>query len=148
MLRRVLSSAASLGVKSIFLINSYRVDKSYWQSPFLSDENIRHQLILGLEQARDTKLPEVCLRPRFKPFVEDELPQIVKDAAALVAHPGAAEQCPRDVAGPVVLAIGPEGGLVQYEIDNLVSCGFRPVTLGPRILRVETAVPCLISRLF
>jgi len=147
-LRRVLFSAAALGVKRIVLVNAYRVEKSFWQSPVLHLENIRKQLILGLEQARDTILPEVLLRSRFKPFIEDELPELARETLRIVAHPQAAEQCPRGADCPVILAIGPEGGFIPYEIAKFASAGFSAVTLGERVLPVETAVPFLISRLF
>jgi uracil-DNA glycosylase family 4 len=147
-LRRVLFSASAMGVKRIFLVNSYRVEKSFWQSPVLGGESIRKQLILGLEQARDTILPCVFLRNRFKPFVEDELPDLSKETLQIVAHPAAPEQCPRSAGRPVTLAIGPEGGFITYEIERLISIGFSAVNLGERILPVETAVPFLISRLF
>lgn len=147
-LRRILLSVTAMGVKQIVLLNSFRVEKSFWQSPVLSPENIRRQLILGLEQACDTVLPEVLLRPFFKPFAEDELPSFIKNTLPLVAHPGAQEPCPRDVRQSVTLAIGPEGGFIPYEVDKLTSCGFHAVHLGERILNIETAVPSLISRLF
>src|SRR5690606_6084901 len=35
MLKRILQNCATLGVKDIILINSYRVEKSYWQTPIL-----------------------------------------------------------------------------------------------------------------
>ena len=146
-LRRVLRSLTVLGVKRIVLMNAARVEKSYWQSPFLEREEIRRQLILGLEQAFDTILPEVLLRPRFKPFAEDELPGMLRDSVALVAHPGSSAPCPREVRRPVTLAIGPEGGFVPYELDILSACGFTAVSLGERVLNVETAIPALISRL-
>lgn len=148
MLKRVLQSVTSLGVKRLIIINSYRVEKSYWQTPILTPDGIQEQLVLGLEQARDTQLPEVQLVKRFKPFVEDELPRLVHGQRALVAHPGDYPACPRQMESPLWLAIGPEGGFIPYEIDKLVACGFEPVQLGERILRVETAVPALIGRLF
>jgi 16S rRNA (uracil1498-N3)-methyltransferase len=147
-LRRVLYSLSVLGVKRIVLVNAARVEKSYWQSPFLAPDAIRRQLILGLEQACDTVLPVVDLKPKFKPFVEDELPEVMRGTLALAAHPGAADPCPRGVPGPVTLAIGPEGGFVPYEIEKLVSFGFAAVFLGKRVLNVETAIPALISRIF
>ncbi len=147
MLKRVLQSVTSLGVKRIYLINSYRVEKSFWGSPLLQPEKLREQLLLGLEQARDTTLPEVHLRPRFKPFVEDELPELVAGRRALVAHPVAAAPFPVRLNGLTSLAIGPEGGFIPYEIEKLQESGFAPVSLGKRILRVETAVPVLLSRL-
>jgi RsmE family RNA methyltransferase len=146
-LRRVLQTVTAMGVKKIFLTNAYRVEKSYWGSPFLEEESIRKQLILGLEQARDTIMPEVLLRPLFRPFVEDELPGIISGTKPLLAHPEADTECPRDRSVALTLAVGPDGGFVQYEIDKLAETGFTPVTMGKRILRVETAAPALLSRL-
>lgn len=148
MLKRILQCVTALGVKQIYLVNSYRVEKSFWGSPLLQPEKLRDHLILGLEQARDTILPEVHLKPRFKPFVEDELPALVKDKRALVAHPVAAQPCPALIGEATVLAIGPEGGFIPYEVEKLQEAGFEAISLGERILRVETAVPVLLSRFF
>ncbi len=148
MLRRILQTIATLGVKQVYLINSYRVEKSYWQTPFLQPQAIEQQLILGLEQGCDTQLPQVHLKKRFKPFVEDELPEIITNTQALVAHPYTQTPCPRQLQNPVSLAVGPEGGFINYEVQLLETCGFNPVTLGERIMRVETAIPYLLSRLF
>ncbi len=146
MLKRVLQAITSMGVKRVYLINSYRVEKSFWSSPLLQPEALTEQLILGLEQGRDTMLPEIRLRPRFKPFVEDELPQIISDTSAFVAHPLADSPCPLNFTDAATLAIGPEGGFIPYEVEKLIECGFQSIALGERILRVETAVPVLLSR--
>jgi RsmE family RNA methyltransferase len=148
MLKRILQTVATMGVERLVLMNSYRVEKSFWHSPFLQPEAIQHELILGLEQARDTVLPEVVLEKRFKPFVEDRLANLSADTLRLVAHPIAEQLCPRAVNQPVTLAIGCEGGFIPYEVDLLVQQGFQAVELGERILRVETAVTALIARLF
>ncbi|PMY43736.1 16S rRNA (uracil(1498)-N(3))-methyltransferase [Pseudomonas sp. GW456-L14] len=148
MLRRVLQTVAAMGVPRLVLVNSYRVEKSFWQTPFLEPEAIREQLILGLEQARDSMLPEVVIEKRFKPFVEDRLPALVEGTLGLVGHPGQYPACPRGLDEPVTLAIGPEGGWIPYEIDLLGKSGLQPVQLGERILRVETAVTALLARLF
>ena len=148
MLRRCLQSISSLGVKEIYLINSKRVEKSFWQTPFLSDEAIQNELILGLEQSRDTILPKVYLRKLFKPFIEDELGDLIKNTKALVAHPSGTNNCPINIQKPTTLVVGPEGGFIPYEIEKLKELGVEAVTIGPRVLRVETAVPALISRLF
>lgn len=147
-LKRVLISAVSMGVKQIILLNAYRVEKSYWQSPLLSPDKLDLPLHLGLEQARDTLLPTISQRQRFKPFVEDELPQLCAGKTALVAHPlpaGSASALPAHP--PQLLAIGPEGGFTAYEIDKMQQAGCRPFSLGPRALRVEAAVPALLARL-
>lgn len=148
MLRRIFQTIATLGVKELHLINSYRVEKSYWQTPFLEQDAIHEQLILGLEQGCDTQLPHVYLHKRFKPFVEDELPEIIANTTALVAHPYTEKECPRNIDYPLSLAVGPEGGFIAYEIDLLKKIGFDTVHLGERIMRVETAIPYLLGRLF
>jgi RsmE family RNA methyltransferase len=147
-LRRVLRSVTAMGVKRIVLLNACRVEKSYWSSPALGPGSLRQELIAGLEQARDTMMPEVLLQPLFKPFVEDELPRLSKDTLALVADPGASFPCPRGAQGPVTLAVGPDGGFIPYEIEKLSCCGFSPVHCGERILNVEAAVPALLARLW
>ncbi len=148
MLKRCLQHLTALGVKKIVLLNSYRVEKSFWQSPWLKEEKIHEQLLLGLEQAKDTVLPEVILEKRFKPFVEDRLPEMVEGKRALVAHPIGGKGCPRSLDEPSVLAIGPEGGFIPYEVAKLEEAGFEAINLGPRILRVETAVTALVSKLY
>ncbi len=148
MLKRILQAVAAMGVQQLVLMNSYRVEKSFWTSPWLAPEALREQLLLGLEQARDTVLPDIVLEPLFKPFVEDRLPALVRNTRALLAHPGSAEACPVALNQPLTLAIGPEGGFIPYEVEKLVEAGFEPVHLGARILRVETAVTALTARLF
>lgn len=147
-LNRVIAASASLGIKRIYLVNAWRVEKSYWGSPRVSPANLLQQSILGLEQARDTVLPVVELRRLFRPFVEDELPAIAGGSRAIVAHPGGEGAIPRLVEGAVTLAIGPEGGFIEQEIASLRAVGFEAASLGPRILRVETAVAALVARLF
>lgn len=149
MLKRILVDASSLGIKRICFINSYRVEKSFWSSPLLSPTEIAEKCQLGLEQAIDTMMPEVTLHQRFRPFVEDELPEIVGNSRALVAHPAGDQPCPIAITQPVTLAIGPEGGFIPFEIDLLKSAAnFEAVSLGARILRVDTVVPNLLGRLF
>ncbi|MDR1841697.1 MAG: 16S rRNA (uracil(1498)-N(3))-methyltransferase [Holophagales bacterium] len=73
-LNRVISAATSLGTVRIVLLNAWRVEKSYWKSPRLDEANLFHQRVLGLEQAKDTVLPELRLARFFAPFLRDELP--------------------------------------------------------------------------
>ena len=148
MLRRVLRTAAEIGIKHIWLLNSSRVEKSYWQSPLLAPPMLGGYLAAGLEQACDTVLPRVELRARFRPFVEDELPAIAAGSLRLVAHPAASAPIAATGAARVTLAIGPEGGFTDFEIALLGAAGFGACSLGPRVLRVETALPVLAANLF
>ena len=153
MLKRILQTIATMGVKKLIFINSVRVEKSYWQTPILQEKNLLEHLTLGLEQARDTVMPEIILEKRFKPFVEDRLASIISNQTALVAHPNLGDYCSGNYqstenATATTLAVGPEGGFIPYEIDKLIDCGFKGIHLGERILRVETAIPVLLAKLF
>jgi RsmE family RNA methyltransferase len=147
MLRRILRSVGELGIEQLIIINSYRVEKSFWHSPALGPPAIQSGLIDGLQQARDTRLPRVELKRLFKPFVEDELKALVGDRQALVAHPGN-ETCTPRLRTPSALAIGPEGGFIDYEIGLLQQAGFKTLGFGPRILRVENAITYGVGKLF
>ncbi|BFM06675.1 16S rRNA (uracil(1498)-N(3))-methyltransferase [Halioxenophilus aromaticivorans] len=148
MLKRSLQTLATMGVKDVHLIGSARVEKSFWSSPMLNGEEINRQLILGLEQGIDTVLPSIEFHKRFKPFVEDILPTLCQGKNAWVAHPGNSTPCPRASVGPQLLVIGPEGGFLDYEVEKLTAAGCQQIQLGPRILRVETALPVLLSRFY
>jgi RsmE family RNA methyltransferase len=147
-LRKVLQAAASMGVKRIALLGSWRVEKSYFASPALSPEAMRRELLLGLEQGRDTVLPEVLVRRYFKPFVEDELAGVFPERTRLLAHPAGAPPletlAPSD--GRAALAVGPEGGWTRYEAEELRRRAFAPFSLGPRVLPVDAAVPYAVGQ--
>lgn len=147
-LNRTIAAAVSMGIREIDLINAWRVEKAYWGSPRLSEDNLKLQSVLGLEQAGDTILPTIRQHKLFVPFVRDELREAVGGRMALVADPGGDAACPRAVAQPVILAIGPEGGFIGRELATFREVGFATVNLGRRILRVETALGYLVGRLF
>jgi RsmE family RNA methyltransferase len=146
-LRRVIPAVASLGVERVVLINAARVEKSYFDSSVLAPTCLDGLVDLGLEQALDTRPPVIEVRDRFRPFVEDELDAWAGASVRLVPHPSApAPLASVEADRSVVLAIGPDGGWVPFEVDLLERCGFVPVSLGPRVLRVEVAVSYIIGR--
>ena len=147
MLRRILRAVAEFGVGELHLLHSYRVEKSYWQTPALQEEAIHRYLLEGLQQSRDTVLPRISCHRRFKPYVEDLLPGLLQGKRALLAHPGDYPPCPRGPAGETLVVIGPEGGFIPYEVEKMQQAGCQAVSLGPRILRVENALTSLLGRL-
>ena len=152
MLKRVLAQIASFGVSRLHLVRANRVEKSFFSASLLQPEKIRQRLLLGLEQGGHTRLPEVVIHPRFRPFVEDVLPIISKEYNnKVVAHPGT----PHHLANifqtrpdaSTIAAIGPEGGWVDFEINALSKLNFQPFQMGPFILRVDSAVPALLGQI-
>ncbi len=151
MLKRILSQVTALGVGTIFLINANRVEKSFWDSGILSEAEYHPHLIHGLEQAVDTRLPKIEIHPHFRPFVEEYLPSLSKEYDSLiVAHPHGEHSLSESLStnsGRVLYGIGPEGGWVDFEIEKFKDAGLRAFTIGKRILKVDTAVVSIHSRI-
>jgi len=156
-LRRLIMDMTSLGVNKLIIVNSYRSQKSYWQSPLL--ERIDEFVFEGLQQAIDTVPIVVELKKYFKPFVEDEFPDLLVDekaskeqSKAVIAHPYVTQswktylETNTTKTMPKVLCIGAEGGWIDYEVDLLCKHGCTSVSLGERILRTETVVNVLLGR--
>lgn len=150
-IRRVLQFAASFGVAAVHFVRSAEVEKSYLSSTALTPQAIREELVKSLEQLRDACAPEVQVHPRFKPFLEDFLaPRVSPTGIALLADTDARHEglplTPIDAQQQVLIAIGPESGWNDYERSMFHAIGFRAVSLGPRILRVDVAVAALCAQ--
>lgn len=147
-MRRLWAPLASLGVERIILVNATKVERPYFDTHWLAPEVVRALLIEGLEQSGDTRLPEVRVCRRFKPFVEDDAAGTFGVAASrILCQPGNAYPplAHRLGSGAVVFAIGPEGGWTPYELDLLRRHDFECATLGERTLRTDTAVLAVIG---
>ena len=149
-LRRLIMDMTALGVRDIILINSYRTQKSYWQSPML--KRLDEFVLEGLQQGIDTIAPTITLQKRFKPFVEDHLKSLMTDRA-IIAHPYSElsfrqylQQHSIDAALPSMIFIGSEGGWIDYEIELLQAQGCQAVNIGTRILRTEAAVNVMLGQ--
>lgn len=95
----------------------------------------RRVAIAACEQSGRNRVPEVRPTLGFRSWIA-----VASDVRRWVLTPGApalAAQAPP--AGPVELLVGPEGGLSDRERDLALSQGCTPVSLGPRVLRTETA---------
>ena len=143
-LSRTIEIAASFGVARIELTNAWRVDKAYLKSPRLAPAALALAARLGAEQGATTHVPAIRLHPRLMQRVDEPWPAGTRK---LIAHPGGAPIVPGLLARPCVLAIGPEGGWIQREVDTFVARGFEVVSLGAPILRVEAAVAALLGQL-
>lgn len=152
-LKKVLITCAMMGVRRLDLIRANRVEKSYFSSPMLESENQLPFLIEGLAQGKRTRLPEVHVHDRFRRFFEDVLDTTFRptaDSLRLLCEPETKHRLPDLADGRhsrVLLAIGPEGGWVPFEIELMESRGFVPFSLGSWILRVEHAVVAALAQL-
>ena len=150
-LKRLLPQLAALGVGRIFLVGAKKVEKDFWGATLLKEENYRPLLIDGLMQAGTSVLPTLETRRNFRRFVADELDALWPEATRIVAHPYGGERTiersERSDSRTILLAIGPEGGWTDDEVEALEAHGFGRLSLGPRILRTDTATVALLARL-
>ncbi len=147
-LKRVVQNAACMGVSQLDLINAWKVSSSYFSSPILAASRLRQEAILGAEQGGRYRIPEIRVHRLFMPFLES----LGQDNSEfrLVAHPAAthflSDLGTLDESSDLTLAIGPEGGWIDREIDSLVESGFQPFRLGDSILRSEVAITAALAQ--
>ena len=154
-LRQVLRSCGMFGVERLMLVRSAAAEKSYFQSSVLRPENLQRHLLDGLEQGVVTRLPIVSEHRLFRPFVEDQLDQLLEPSTVrLLPHPNARphladlqlqDKIQRGTS--VVLAIGAESGWSEFEIELFEKHGFMIFNLGEQILRVDVALSALLGQI-
>jgi len=149
-MKRLWAQLAALGIGRIILTNAWKVERNYFDTHVLGPAFYRPRLIEGLQQASDTHLPEVSIHKQFKVLVEDKLDELCPAGVRVVAHPGSKKRM-SDISGSqlsgerILLAVGPEGGWMDYELKLLETHRFKPVGMGERILRTDTACVALLA---
>ncbi len=152
-LRRVLRVVGAMGVARLELVNAWRVQKSYFQSPALAPEAVEAALRLGAEQGATTWVPRWGLHRRLMAYLDAALADRPAVGTQLLAHPGAPRTLEQGwppgarAAGIVRVAVGPEGGWIGREVDTFARRGFLPVRLGEPVLDVAPAVAVLLGQL-
>jgi RsmE family RNA methyltransferase len=148
-LKRLWAQLAALGVGRIIITNAAKVERHYFDTHILTPASYAPLLLEGLEQARDTRVPRVSVHRRFRVLIEDDLDTLCPGSLRLVAHPGAATRAAQAATragdGRVLLALGPEGGWTDFELQLLAAYGFDTVGAGARALRSDTAAIALLA---
>lgn len=154
-LKKILFTSAMMNVRQLHLIRANRVEKSYFHSPLLEEKNYRRFLFEGLAQGKNTKMPEVRIHYKFKQFCQDFLPELEKEYHAdnllkLLPDLGSNHNLTRYKSNKIqniIIAIGPEGGWVPFEIELFSEIGFHRFALGKWTLRVEHALTAALSQI-
>ncbi len=149
-LKKVLNTCATMGVRNLYLIRSEKVVKSYFDSPLLNEENYNKFLIEGLSQGKRTDLPIVSIHNKFKVFFENYFEEIRNNSICLLAHPNSDNYLNKQQLNnskDITLAIGPEGGWNNFEINLMEEKGFIKYKLSNNILCVENAVTAALSQI-
>lgn len=130
-----IQKAVELGVTTITLLTSTRCEIRLDNDR--QDKKLHHLqnvAIHAAEQSGRIHVPEL----RGPLPLADWVAQVSAELK-LVLHPGAGTSALPPRCTTAALLVGPEGGLTEDEIDVAIRRGFSPATLGPRVLRTETA---------
>jgi 16S rRNA (uracil1498-N3)-methyltransferase len=139
--RWLIEKAVELGVTRLIPLETAR---SVAQPNAKAVERLRRAVIEASKQCGRNRLMEIAAPQRWPDF----LASIADAPIRLVAHPAPESRPPsisHATSGPVVLAVGPEGGLSDEEVAQATGHGWHPTSLGPRILRIETAALALVA---
>jgi 16S rRNA (uracil1498-N3)-methyltransferase len=138
----VLQKATELGATKITPLITERTEVKL--SGERADKKMEHWqqiLISACEQCQRNLLPELSEPRNFSEWI-DECNAELK----FVLHHRDNKGLPQNTSTQsVALLIGPEGGLDDDEIAQAITQKFSPLTLGPRVLRTETAPVAAIS---
>jgi 16S rRNA (uracil1498-N3)-methyltransferase len=162
-----IEKATELGIARITPILARRTEKHLAQSALKRSERWRRIALEASKQSRRTEVPAIADPIALKPALEQEraptrillseteqrttLARALQDSAEPdSAQPDSAKEDRVNATSTPIrithaLAIGPEGGWTPEEISLFAEHNWQPVTLGPRILRAETAAIAAIA---
>ena len=167
-MKRLRPQLGQMGVGRIVLVGAEKVEKAFWGAQLLKPEVYRPLLLDGLMQAGTTALPTIQVEKSFRHYLEKGrfAADFADSGRRVLAHPYV--RAPEAGAQPgwkgaqsgsggapapgarerrTLVAIGPEGGWTDAEVALLEAHGFDRLSLGPRILRTDTAAIALLARL-
>jgi 16S rRNA (uracil1498-N3)-methyltransferase len=142
----MLEKATELGAARIIPVIAVRTEKGLDKAARKRLERWRRIAIEASQQSRRAHLPQVSEPVKLAEalaisathrYALDEIPAAPALAGALPAQ--------RSPGDSVALLIGPEGGWTQEERTEFTSAGWQPVSLGPLILRAETAAVAALA---
>lgn len=141
----LIEKAVELGVSRLLPVITQRTERAAGPQ---KQRRWQRVALAAMKQSGRSVLPEI-MEPR--PF-ERVILTGADCTVRLIAHAGgdsgwSARTRSRNPAKRALVMVGPEGGFSGEEISRAVEHGFRPVSLGPRRLRAETAALVAITRI-
>jgi 16S rRNA (uracil1498-N3)-methyltransferase len=143
-----IEKATELGVARITPILARRTEKHLAQAAQKRVERWRRIALEASKQSRRTTIPEISEPAPLKAILEtanEPVRLLLSETEQNVTIASALKSAPLDSLQDYALAIGPEGGWTPEEMALFTQHAWQPVTLGPRILRAETAAIAAIA---
>ena len=147
--RWLVEKAVELGVTRLVPLETQRGVAQPTESARM---RLARTVIEASKQCGRNRLMSVEKSVSIKSWIKSCQPKI-NPRDCWLAHPGgeplgihsSGEETQTPPRESCVLAVGPEGGFVEQEVDVARDAGWRIVGLGPRILRIETAAILLVA---
>jgi 16S rRNA (uracil1498-N3)-methyltransferase len=142
-----IEKATELGVTSIVPIAAERSEKGLLAAAAKRSERWRKLILEAAQQSRRVRLPVL------EPVARSESAFLIGKQRLGIFLSERADAPPLRqalkvvTAADVVLAVGPEGGWTDVEVEMARSAGFHSASLGHLILRAETAVVAALASL-
>lgn len=143
--KKIIQLVANLGIKNVFFFELNKTEKSYIQSSLWKQEELLHEIILGLEQGKRIQIPQIqFLKNKFsiKDFAKSKTKIVLElNQPFLNSIPFSAFQDSIDV------ILGPESGLEKNDLDYFQSIGFESFSISESTLRSEIALTYFLSQI-
>ena len=128
----LVEKATEVGVAAIHFVNSARAPRTFGESTL---DRLHRVAVAAVEQCHRSLVPEIS-----GPHEWTEVARLSSVAEGRwFLDPQGAPDGWGPLPGTGALLVGPEGGLSPEEREEMLAAGWKPVGLGPRILRIETA---------
>ncbi len=145
-LKKVLLEASAWGIDQITITQTERVEKAFFGATLLKPQNYEPVLHEGLMQGRHVYEPTITVQRSLRRWLAET---DRSHQRCLALHPETDDDVGqlRLSSERLWVAVGPEGGFIEPEVDRLREAGFEVVHIGRSILRVETAVVSALAQL-
>ncbi len=144
----LLEKATELGATKIYpLLTGHTVSTPSKEKSLRKVERWYKRLLAAAKQCERGKIPVIHPPSEVAPLLEAlSTPKEGERRIICTERSDAKELLPDPSQGKIIIAIGPEGGWSKEELALFAEAGFTSYTLGPRILRSETALLAALSR--
>lgn len=141
--RFLIEKLTELGVSGITPLNTQR---SVAKATPSNIEKFRRYIVEASKQCGRNRLMEIHAPCNLVEFADKSNQAPFSNWMRLIADPNADPGIPARENKHVLFVVGPEGGFASDEVDACQIAGFKPVNVGRRILRTETAAIAIASR--
>ena len=139
----IVEKATELGVDRILPVEAARSEKGLFEASRKRSERWERIARESSQQSRRVRLPHILPAVRFERcLAQDAALRFFLDEAAA---PPLLREIPAERADSAALLIGPEGGWTDSERQLAVAAAWQPVSLGPLVLRAETAATAALA---